>query len=237
MAVPLAVSCPRSGHACHVIRSRYRISVTSLEGRLAWRPREGCGPTRAGSAEGRPFRPARAASGYCRRRRSSGGRTGRGCRPSPSTTAACPGRCRGSLRGPRASAPRCTRAASCRPGRRRRRTVRFRSLPSLVLAPPSDPSGSSLSHQRCGVMTVPSARVNSCRWLRSQRAKASLIAVASCSNVAEREAIKTRPGRGHRSPECEPCTSSTVIARCVRPTGNLRDRGPPCLRQSCASRL
>ena len=44
MAVPLAVSCPRSGHVCHVIRSRYRISVTSPEGRLAWRPREGCGP-------------------------------------------------------------------------------------------------------------------------------------------------------------------------------------------------
>jgi len=44
---------------------------------------------------------------------------------------------------------------------------------------------------------VPSVRVNSCRWLRSQRAKASSIAVASCSNVAEREAIKTRPGRGH----------------------------------------
>jgi len=28
------------------------------------------------------------------------------------------------------------------------------------------------------VMTVPSVRVNSCRWLRSQRAKASSIAVA-----------------------------------------------------------
>jgi len=63
------------------------------------------------------------------------------------------------------------------------------------LGPSSDPSGSSPSRQRCGVMTVPSVRVNSCRWLRSQRAKASSIALARCSNVAEREAIKTRPGR------------------------------------------
>lgn len=57
-----------------------------------------------------------------------------------------------------------------------------------------DPSGSSPSHQRTGMITVPSAKVNSCRWLWSQRASASSIALPSCSNVAVRAAISTRPG-------------------------------------------
>ena len=124
MAVPLAVSCPRSGHACHVISSRYRISVTSPEGRLAWRPREGCGPQQ-GRIGRRSAIPSGAGgigvlpSSPFQRRPYWSGR-----RPSPSTAAACPGRCRGSPAGSRASAPRCTRAASYRPGRRRRRTVR-----------------------------------------------------------------------------------------------------------------
>jgi hypothetical protein len=94
--------------------------------------------------------------------------------------------------------------ANCSPGR---------SLPSLVLAPSSDLSGSSPSDQRTGMITVPSAKVNSCRWLWSQRANASSIALPSCSNVAVRAAISTRPGLGHKSPVCTPCTSSTVIAR------------------------
>jgi hypothetical protein len=43
MAVLLAI---RRAHLRHVIRSRYRISVsvTSPEGGVAWRAREGCGP-------------------------------------------------------------------------------------------------------------------------------------------------------------------------------------------------
>jgi len=57
MAVPLAISCPRSGHACHVIRSRYRTSVTSPERRLAWRALEGCGPHQ-GRIGGRSANPS-----------------------------------------------------------------------------------------------------------------------------------------------------------------------------------
>jgi hypothetical protein len=81
------------------------------------------------------------------------------------------------------------------------------------LAPSTDRWGSSPSHQRAGMITVPSAKVNSCRWLWSQRANASSMALPSCSNVAVRAAISTRPGLGHKSPVCTPCTNSTVIAR------------------------
>jgi hypothetical protein len=84
---------------------------------------------------------------------------------------------------------------------------------SLALAPFTDRWGSSPSRQQAGMITVPSAKVNSCRWLWSQRANASSIALPSCSNVAVRAAIGTRPGLGHKSPVCAPCTSSTVIAR------------------------
>lgn len=225
MAVPLAVSCPRSRHACHVIRSRYRISMTSPEGRLAWRPREGCGlhqgrigrrsaiPSGAGGIGVLPSSP------FQRRPYWSGRR------PSPSTAAACPGPYRGFPAGPRASAPRCTRAASYRPG--------VEDVGGLFAQPqPAEPclgsiydrSGSSPSYQRRGVMTVPPVRVNSCRWLRSQRTKASSIAVASCSNLAERDAIKTRPGRGRRSPVCghSPPTRADSMPTTSRPASARR---------------
>lgn len=46
---------------------------------------------------------------------------------------------------------------------------------------------------------VPSASVNMCRWDRSQRAKAASMACASCRNMCERAAAKTRAGLGQWS--------------------------------------
>ena len=64
-----------------------------------------------------------------------------------------------------------------------------------VTSPSISQSGSG-SHNR-----LPSARVNSCRWERSQRANASSMASASCLKVWLRKAAKIRPGRGqYRSP-------------------------------------
>jgi len=137
--------------------------------------------------------------------------------------------------GPRASAPRCTGAASCRPGRRRRRTVRSAAAcPGLILAPSSGRSGSSPSYQRCG---VDDRAVGEGELVQ-------VVAVPAGEGVIDRgwRAVRMSlnggdqdpPGPGHRSPVCKPCTSSTVIARCVRPTGNLRDR---CSRPTCSSCL
>src|SRR5215472_16487615 len=67
-------------------------------------------------------------------------------------------------------------------------------------------------------MRWPSARKNSCRWLRSQRAKPSSMASASCLKVCERLAAKMRPGRGQRS-SARPATRSTRTESQVRGTG------------------
>ena len=65
------------------------------------------------------------------------------------------------------------------------------------------------------VMVVPSMRAKLLRWARSQRANPSSIVAASAAKVWEREATKTRPGRGqNRSPRPE--TSSTVIESQMR---------------------
>jgi hypothetical protein len=63
-----------------------------------------------------------------------------------------------------------------------------------------------------GLIGVPSVRVNSWRWARSQRANASLIGVASCSKVVVREAIGPRP-----------ITAVTVWSTCCDPSRDHDD--------------
>ena len=81
----------------------------------------------------------------------------------------------------------------------------FRIVATLVFAmssgakigPPIDPAISSPVSS--SVTTRPSARVNTERWDRSQRANAPLIASARSMNVCEGPTAKIRPGHGQRS--------------------------------------
>src|SRR6266511_2155576 len=81
---------------------------------------------------------------------------------------------------------------------------------------------------------VPSASANSCRWERSQRAKARSIASASSASVCRGPAIITRAG-GCSSTRSRPESSSSLIEshrslatatlRCGPPVGPLALRG------------
>ena len=164
------------------------------------------GPTRVAAVAGHRC-PDRAGEANRRRRWPSGARTGQAGHPSQSRAVGSRGGRRGYPVGRRDGRRRYRGGSSRRRSRTRTQTARQRvDGPRVVRR--SSSTRSVVSKSGLGrPMRWPSASVNSCRWARSQRANASLMAVASCAKVWVRAAASSRPGRGQkRSPR--PSTSS-----------------------------
>jgi hypothetical protein len=195
----------------YLIKSRYRIALLSgadSAGCGSW----GSGP-RVGRIGGRSVSPSGADGMGAPSSPFQRGAYWSGCRPASAQQWPVRDDAERLHWGRRAGVPECRGAASYRPGEMCRRAARRASVGSA--GPRSRPAPFRLLAvpPTARVITVPSARVNSCRWLRSQWANESSIASASCLKVVVRAAISTRPGLGHRSPVCAPCTNKTVIAR------------------------